>query len=54
MLVIQNFLFSGVVDSEGKGWAIKSIEELPAGAFVFKFIGKILTNTEIDMRNKSS
>jgi SET domain-containing protein len=39
---------------EGKGWGIRPIEELLAGAFVFKFIGEILTNTEVDTRNKSS
>jgi SET domain-containing protein len=39
---------------EGKGWGIRSVEELLAGAFVFEFIGEILTNTEMDTRNKYS
>jgi SET domain-containing protein len=39
---------------EGKRWEIRSTEELPAGTFVFEFIEEILTNTEMDTRNKSS
>jgi SET domain-containing protein len=38
---------------EGKGWGIRPKEKLPQGAFVFEFIGEVLTNKELDTRNKS-
>jgi SET domain-containing protein len=38
---------------EGKGRGIIPKEKLPQGAFVFKFIGEVLTNKELDTRNKS-
>lgn len=36
---------------EGKGWGIRSLEDLPAGAFVFEYVGEILTNSEMWERN---
>ncbi|KAG0629896.1 hypothetical protein M758_1G137900 [Ceratodon purpureus] len=36
---------------EGKGWGIRTLEDLPAGAFAFEYIGEILTNTEMWERN---
>lgn len=36
---------------EGKGWGIRTLEDLPAGAFVFEYVGEILTNTEMWERN---
>ncbi|KAH9531597.1 hypothetical protein CY35_19G045800 [Sphagnum magellanicum] len=37
--------------SEGKGWGIRTLEDLPAGAFVFEYVGEILTNNEMYERN---
>lgn len=40
--------------TEGKGWAVRSIEYLPKGSFICEYIGEILTNTELYERNKQS
>jgi hypothetical protein len=40
------------ITPEGKGWGIKVLEDLPLGALVFEYIGEILTNTEMEVRNK--
>jgi hypothetical protein len=40
------------ITPKGKGWGIKVLEDLPLGAFVFENIGEILTNTEMEVRNK--
>ncbi|XP_041008497.1 probable inactive histone-lysine N-methyltransferase SUVR2 [Juglans microcarpa x Juglans regia] len=37
--------------SEGKGWGLRTLEELPKGAFVCEYAGEILTNTELYDRN---
>ncbi|KAG8380407.1 hypothetical protein BUALT_Bualt06G0012100 [Buddleja alternifolia] len=39
---------------EGKGWGIRTLEELPKGAFVCEYVGEILTNIELYERNKKS
>ncbi|KAL1559635.1 putative inactive histone-lysine N-methyltransferase SUVR2 isoform X1 [Salvia divinorum] len=31
---------------EGKGWGLRTLEDLPEGAFVCEFIGEVLTNSE--------
>ncbi|CAH8388288.1 unnamed protein product [Eruca vesicaria subsp. sativa] len=36
---------------EGKGWGVRTLQDLPKGTFVFEYIGEILTNTELDDRN---
>lgn len=36
---------------QGKGWGIRTLEDLPPGAFVFEYVGEILTNTEMYERN---
>ncbi|KAL5990351.1 hypothetical protein ACLOJK_011251 [Asimina triloba] len=36
---------------EGKGWGLRTLEELPKGAFVCEYVGEILTNTELYERN---
>lgn len=33
-----------------KEWGIKTLEELPAGAFVFEYVGEIITSTELSTR----
>ncbi|KAL5562000.1 hypothetical protein UlMin_031747 [Ulmus minor] len=37
--------------SEGKGWGLRTREDLPKGAFVCEYIGEILTSTELYQRN---
>ncbi|XP_027767620.1 probable inactive histone-lysine N-methyltransferase SUVR2 isoform X2 [Solanum pennellii] len=32
---------------EGKGWGLRTLEDLPRGAFVCEYIGEVLTNTEL-------
>ncbi|CAN6486120.1 unnamed protein product [Victoria cruziana] len=36
---------------EGKGWALRTFDPLPRGAFVCEYVGEILTNTELYSRN---
>ncbi|XP_015692152.1 probable inactive histone-lysine N-methyltransferase SUVR2 isoform X2 [Oryza brachyantha] len=38
--------FSG----EGKGWGLRTLDELPKGAFVCEYVGEVLTNTELHER----
>ncbi|XP_054799096.1 probable inactive histone-lysine N-methyltransferase SUVR2 isoform X1 [Prosopis cineraria] len=37
--------------SERKGWGLRTLEELPKGAFVCEFVGEILTIKELHERN---
>ncbi|CAI8602788.1 unnamed protein product [Vicia faba] len=37
--------------SEGKGWGLRTLEDLPKGAFVCEFVGEILTVKELHERN---
>ncbi|CAB4299045.1 unnamed protein product [Prunus armeniaca] len=39
---------------EGKGWGLRTLEDLPPGAFVCEYVGEILTNTELHERNVGS
>ncbi|RYQ90983.1 hypothetical protein Ahy_B09g096880 isoform D [Arachis hypogaea] len=41
---------------EGKGWGIRTLEDLPKGCFVCEYVGEILTNAELYERvlHKSS
>ncbi|KAL3359272.1 hypothetical protein AABB24_016038 [Solanum stoloniferum] len=32
---------------EGKGWGLRTLEDLPRGAFVCEYVGEVLTNTEL-------
>ncbi|BFI30878.1 protein MpSUVR1 [Marchantia polymorpha subsp. ruderalis] len=36
---------------EGKGWGLRTLEQLPPGAFVCEYVGEIMTNIELDKRN---
>lgn len=31
----------------GKGWGLRSLEDLPKGAFVCEYVGEVLTNKEL-------
>ncbi|CAM8987959.1 unnamed protein product [Rhodiola kirilowii] len=46
---LQVFMTSG-----GKGWGLRTLEDLPKGAFVCEFVGEILTLSELYFRNQSS
>ncbi|XP_058094811.1 probable inactive histone-lysine N-methyltransferase SUVR2 isoform X2 [Magnolia sinica] len=37
--------------SEGKGWGLRTLEELPKGTFVCEYVGEVLTNSELYERN---
>lgn len=37
--------------TEGKGWGVRTLEDLPKGSFVCEYVGEILTNTELRNRN---
>ncbi|MED6168013.1 hypothetical protein PIB30_008033 [Stylosanthes scabra] len=37
--------------SEGKGWGLRTLEDLPKGAFVCEFVGEILTVKELHERS---
>lgn len=39
---------------QGKGWGLRTLEDLPKGAFVCEYVGEILTNMELYERNKQS
>lgn len=39
---------------EGKGWGLRTLEDLPKGAFVCEYVGEILTSTELYERNLES
>ena len=36
---------------EGKGWGLRTLEDLPKGAFVCEYVGEILTHMELSERN---
>ncbi|GAA0164463.1 histone modifying enzyme [Lithospermum erythrorhizon] len=40
--------------SDGKGWGVRTLEELPKGAFVCEYVGEVLTNLELFERNKQN
>ncbi|KAJ7555828.1 hypothetical protein O6H91_05G056600 [Diphasiastrum complanatum] len=37
----------------GKGWGVRTLENLPAGAFVCEYVGEILTHEELEGRKMS-
>ncbi|XP_050373382.1 uncharacterized protein LOC126791032 [Argentina anserina] len=39
---------------EGKGWGLRTLEDLPRGAFVCEYVGEIVTCTELYERNMQS
>lgn len=32
---------------EGKGWGLRTLDELPKGAFVCEYVGELVTNTKL-------
>lgn len=48
----MHFLYPQVfLTEEGKGWGVRTLEELPKGTFVCEYVGEIVTNTELYERN---
>uniref|UniRef100_A0A7N0ZWC6 Uncharacterized protein n=1 Tax=Kalanchoe fedtschenkoi TaxID=63787 RepID=A0A7N0ZWC6_KALFE len=39
---------------KGKGWGLRTLEDIPKGAFVCEYVGEILTNAELYERNMKS
>ncbi|KAG7575961.1 SET domain [Arabidopsis thaliana x Arabidopsis arenosa] len=39
---------------EGKGWGLRTLQDLPKGTFICEYIGEVLTNTELYDRNVRS
>ncbi|GAV83001.1 SET domain-containing protein/Pre-SET domain-containing protein/WIYLD domain-containing protein [Cephalotus follicularis] len=37
--------------NDGKGWGLRTLQNLPKGAFICEYVGEILTNTELYQRN---
>lgn len=46
---LQVFMTNG-----GKGWGVRTLEDLPKGAFVCEYVGEVLTNTELYNRVSQS
>ncbi|THF99544.1 hypothetical protein TEA_019331 [Camellia sinensis var. sinensis] len=40
--------------NDGKGWGVRTLQDLPKGSFVCEYVGEILTNMELYERNKQS
>lgn len=41
------FNFQVFFTAEGKGWGLRTLEDLPRGSFVCEYVGEILTNLEL-------
>lgn len=39
---------------KGKGWGLRTLQDLPKGAFVCEYVGEILTNAELSDRISKS
>lgn len=39
---------------EGKGWGLRTLDELPKGAFVCEYVGELLTSTELHERTSQN
>jgi SET domain-containing protein len=47
-------MFQVFLTPEGKGWGLRTLEELPRGAFVCEYVGEIITSSELHERNLQS
>lgn len=45
-------MFQVFMTPGGKGWGLRTLENLPKGAFICEYVGEIVTNTELFDRNK--
>ena len=48
------FVLKVFLTDDGKGWGLRTLEELPKGAFICEYVGEILTNMELYERNNQS
>ena len=39
---------------EGKGWGLRTLEDLSKGTFVCEYVGEIITNSELLRRNEQN
>ena len=44
-------MFQVFLTAEGKGWGLRTLQDLPRGAFVCEYVGEIVTNSELYERN---
>ncbi|MCL7046347.1 hypothetical protein MKW94_009892 [Papaver nudicaule] len=52
--VVQRGLSSNLqvyLTAEGKGWGLRTLDDLPRGTFVCEYVGEILTTKELNERN---
>ncbi|GMP96896.1 hypothetical protein CsSME_00045333 [Camellia sinensis var. sinensis] len=47
-------MFQVFMTPGGKGWGLRTLEDLPKGAFVCEYVGEILTNAELFERVSKS
>ncbi|KAG4188851.1 hypothetical protein ERO13_A08G191866v2 [Gossypium hirsutum] len=47
-----NYKLQVFLTADGKGWGLRTLENLPKGAFVCEFVGEILTIPELYARNR--
>lgn len=47
-------VFQVFFTSDGKGWGLRTLEDLPKGAFVCEYVGEVLTSKELQERNIQS
>lgn len=47
MNTLSSFLLQVFSTREGKGWGLRTLEDLPKGTFVCEYVGEILTNMEL-------
>lgn len=40
-------MFQVFFTADGKGWGLRTLDELPRGAFVCEYVGEVLTNIEL-------
>jgi len=47
MIETLSFILQVFLTQEGKGWGVRTLEDLPKGSFVCEYAGEILTNSEL-------
>lgn len=40
--------------TEGKGWGVRTLKDIPRGTFVCEYIGEIISDSEADKREDDS
>lgn len=54
--VIQNGIVCRLqlVRTQGKGWGVRTLKDIPKGAFICEYIGELITDSEADRRAEDS